>query len=122
VLPAEAAQSSVLSPIAKLADITEEEIWLVKRKSKRTRRAYKLDVRHFMRTLHITSYEELCKVDPRAVIAWERIMREVDEAEPSTIRRRLAVLSSLFKTSCASRSCQEQPGGRRKAVWRLGWD
>jgi integrase/recombinase XerD len=86
-----------LSPIARLADIPEEEIWLAKQKSKRTRRAYKLDVRHFMRTLHITSYDELRKVDHRAVIAWERIMREIDQAEPSTIRRRLAALSSLFK-------------------------
>jgi site-specific recombinase XerD len=86
-----------LSPIARLADIPEEEIWLAKQKSKRTRRAYKLDVQHFMRTLHITSYEELRKVDHRAVIAWEHVMREIDEAEPSTIRRRLAALSSLFK-------------------------
>lgn len=86
-----------LSPIAWLADIPEEEIWLAKQKSARTRRAYKLDVRHFMRTLHIKTYEELRQVDHRAVIAWERIMREVDEAEPSTIRRRLAALSSLFK-------------------------
>jgi site-specific recombinase XerD len=86
-----------LSPIAKLADIPEEEIWLAKQKSKRTRRAYKLDVTHFMRTLHITSYEELRRADHRAVIAWERIMREIDKAEPSTIRRRLAALSSLFK-------------------------
>jgi hypothetical protein len=31
------------------------------------------------------------------VIARERIMREIDEVEPSTIRRRLAALSSLFK-------------------------
>ena len=89
--------STALSPIARLADIPEEEIWLAKQKSARTRRAYKLDVQHFMRTLHITSYEELRKVDHRAVIAWERIMREIDEAEPSTIRRRLAALSSLFK-------------------------
>ena len=86
-----------LSPVAALADIPEEEIWLAKQKSARTRRAYKLDVQHFMRTLHITSYDELRKVDHRAVIAWERIMREIDEAEPSTIRRRLAALSSLFK-------------------------
>jgi integrase/recombinase XerD len=50
-----------------------------------------------MRTLHITSYDELRKVDHRAVIAWERMMREIDEAEPSTVRRRLAALSSLFK-------------------------
>jgi integrase/recombinase XerD len=50
-----------------------------------------------MRTLNIRTYEELRQVDHRAVIAWERIMREIDEAEPSTIRRRLAALSSLFK-------------------------
>jgi site-specific recombinase XerD len=36
-------------------------------------------------------------VDHLAVIAWERIMREMDEGEPSTIRRRLAAPSSLFK-------------------------
>ncbi len=86
-----------LSPIAQFADIPEEEIWLAKQKSTRTRRAYKLDVQHLMRTLHITSYEELRKVDHRAVIAWERIMREINEAEPSTISRRLEALSSLFK-------------------------
>jgi hypothetical protein len=67
--------STPLSPIAVLADIPEEEIWLAKQKSARTRRAYKLDVQHFMRTLHITTYEELRKVDHRAVIAWERINR-----------------------------------------------
>jgi integrase/recombinase XerD len=97
VLPASASHNTLPSPLARLADIPEEEIWLAKQKSKRTRRAYKLDVQHFMRTLHITSYEELRKVDHRAVIAWERIMRDIDEAEPSTIRRRLAALSSLFK-------------------------
>src|SRR5271167_2915333 len=91
------AAANLPSVIEHLADIPEEEIWLAKQKSARTRRAYKLDVQHFMRTLHITSYDELRKVDHRAVIAWERMMREMDEAEPSTIRSRLAALSSLFK-------------------------
>jgi len=50
-----------------------------------------------MRTLMISSYEELRQADNRAVIAWDRIMREIDEAAPSTVRRRLAALSSLFK-------------------------
>jgi integrase/recombinase XerD len=50
-----------------------------------------------MRTLMIRSYEELRQVDHRAVIAWERILREIDGAAPSTVRRRLAALSSLFK-------------------------
>lgn len=31
------------------------------------------------------------------MIAWERIMREQENAAPSTVRRRLAALSSLFK-------------------------
>jgi len=96
-LPATADVSSPLSPIAALADIPEEEIWLAKQKSKRTRRAYKQDVAHFMRTLEVRSYDELRKVDHRAVIAWERIMREVKKSAASTIRRRLAALSSLFK-------------------------
>src|ERR1700733_12313403 len=91
------APATRLPLISQLAEIPEEEIWLAKQKSARTRRAYKLDVQHFMRTLLIRSYDELRKVDHRAVIAWERIMRETEEAEPSTIRRRLAALSSLFK-------------------------
>jgi len=86
-----------VSVIEALAEIPEEDIWLAKQKSKRTRRAYKQDVRHFMRTLRIRSYEELRQVDHRAVIAWERIMREIDKAAPSTVRRRLAALSSLMK-------------------------
>ena len=79
-----------LSPLAELADIPEEEIWLAKQKSKRTRRAYKLDVQHFMQTLSIKTYDELRQVDHRAVIAWECIMREIDGDASSTIRRRLA--------------------------------
>jgi len=51
------------SVMARLADIPEEEIWLAKQKSARTRRA----------------------------------LREVEYAAPSTIRRRLSALSSLFK-------------------------
>lgn len=99
VLPPAVSQGSskAVSTVAALADIPEEEIWLAKQKSKRTRRAYKLDVQHFMRTLQIRSYEELRQVDHRAVIAWERIMREFDGAAPSTVRRRLAALSSLMK-------------------------
>ncbi len=50
-----------------------------------------------MRTLGITTPEQLRQVDRRAVIAWERIMREQEGAAASTIRRRLAALSSLFK-------------------------
>ena len=40
--------------------------------------------------------EELRKIDHRAVMAWERLMREEEKKEASTVRRRLAALSSLF--------------------------
>jgi integrase/recombinase XerD len=50
-----------------------------------------------MRALGITTSDALRQVDHRAVIAWERMQREQDGAAPSTIRRRLAALSSLFK-------------------------
>ena len=85
------------STVAELASIPEEGIWLSKQKSARTRRAYRLDVQHFMRTLGITTPAELRQADHKAVIAWERYMREVERAASSTIRRRLAALSSLYK-------------------------
>jgi site-specific recombinase XerD len=86
-----------VSLVAQLAEIPEEEIWLAKQKSPRTRRAYWLDVRHFMRALGITEIDQLRAVDHRAVIAWERMQREQEGAAASTICRRLAALSSLFK-------------------------
>ncbi|MBV9824748.1 MAG: tyrosine-type recombinase/integrase [Alphaproteobacteria bacterium] len=58
-----------VSTVARLADIPEEEIWLQKQKSARTRRAYRLDVRHFMVRLDIASIDELRHADHRAVIA-----------------------------------------------------
>jgi site-specific recombinase XerD len=79
-----------------LAAIPEEEVWLASRKSAQTRRAYRVDVAHFMHTFHISSPEELRKIDHRAVITWERLMREEEKKEASTVRRRLAALSSLF--------------------------
>jgi integrase/recombinase XerD len=90
-------QPGQLATLDQLAAIPEEEIWLAKQKSKQTRRAYRLDVRHFMRAFGITSTDALRQVDHRAVIAWERMQREQDGAKASTIRRRLAALSSLFK-------------------------
>jgi integrase/recombinase XerD len=89
--------SRPVATLDQLAAIPEEEIWLAKQKSARTRRAYRLDVRHFMQALDIITTEALRQVDHRAVIAWERMQREQERAAPSTVRRRLAALSSLFK-------------------------
>ncbi len=90
-------RTAVATTLDALAAIPEEQVWLAKQKSPRTRRAYKQDVQHFLRTVGIVRAEQLRQVDHRAAIAWERYMRETEGAEASTIRRRLAALSSLFK-------------------------
>jgi site-specific recombinase XerD len=90
-------RSHRLAPLDQLAAIPEKQVWLAKQKSARTRRAYGLDVRHFMRSLGIATTDQLRQLDHRAVIAWERIQREEEGAAASTVRRRLAALSSLFK-------------------------
>jgi integrase/recombinase XerD len=61
-----------VSTLEHLADIPEEQIWLQKQKSARTRSAYRLDFQHFMRTLSITTPAELRRADHKAVLAWER--------------------------------------------------
>ena len=47
--------------------------------------------------MNMTDTADLRQIDHRAVIAWERMQREQESAAASTIRRRLAALSSLFK-------------------------
>jgi integrase/recombinase XerD len=96
-IPMRDERATTRSVIEQLAQIPEEGIWLAKQKSARTRRAYRLDVHHFMATVGITSLDQLRQADHRAVIAWERHMREREDAAPSTIRRRMSALSSLFK-------------------------
>jgi hypothetical protein len=54
-LPVTADVPRHVSTVAALAQIPEEEIWLSKQKSARTRRAYRLDVQHFMRTLSMAT-------------------------------------------------------------------
>jgi site-specific recombinase XerD len=50
-----------------------------------------------MRTVGVTSLDELRQADHKAVITWERYMREIQHAAASTIRRWLAASTSLYK-------------------------
>jgi len=73
-----------------------------------------------MATLAITAHEELRQVDHRVVIAWERHMREVERAAPSTIRRRLSALSSLFKhLVCHGFGSKKGSGEQRNSYWKI---
>jgi site-specific recombinase XerD len=69
-----------------------------------------------MRTLGITTPVELRQADHKAVIAWERYMRETEHAAASTIRRRLAALSSLYKHLVRHGHAARNPVGEGPAI------
>ena len=93
-LPSTKVERSSLS-IELLQSVPEEDVWLAGQLSPHTRRAYKQDVAHFVRTMGIRSVDELPKVGRAAVVAWQNAMVE-EQAKPRTIRRRLSALSSLY--------------------------
>lgn len=88
--------------------VPEEEVWLAGQLSPHTRRAYKLDVAHFVRTLNIRSADELRHVDRAAVVAWQNTMQR-EGVRPRTIRRRLSALSSLFVHLVEHRAADSNP-------------
>jgi integrase/recombinase XerD len=81
--------------LAALATIPEEDVWLQKQKSERTRVAYRSDVADFINTVGIKTPDDFRRVELPAVIAWQRSMERAGY-KPKTIRRRLSALSSLF--------------------------
>ncbi len=87
--------SSVPSTLDVLSCIPEEELWLESRHSPETRRAYRNDIKDFVSSLGISSTAELRRIGHRAVLLWMRMLEERG-AKPSTVRRKLSALSSLF--------------------------
>src|SRR5262245_43360403 len=75
----------------------EEEVWPASPKSREARQAYAGDVRRCMRLFGITAREALRQVDRTIMMAYARHLREVQRVHPTTIRRRLSALSSLFR-------------------------
>src|SRR5271165_5579466 len=67
-----------------------------------------------MRTLGITTAAELRQADHKTVIAWERYMRDTEHAAASTIRQRLAALSSLYKHRVRHDHAARNPVGEVK--------
>src|ERR1700686_1280648 len=83
-----------VSTLDQFAEIPEEEIWLQKQKSARTRRTYRLDVQHFMRTLAITTPAELRQAD-HLKSEHRRIRREAEEDAADRLVMRLLPLGLL---------------------------
>ena len=100
-----------------LADIPPEEEWLANITNEKTKRAYKNDVREFIAHTGLRGYDELRSIVRSHVIAWRKNM-EMRDLEPSSIRRKLSALSSLFDYLCEKNAVAGNPvdGVKRPAA------
>lgn len=100
-----------------LADVPPEVEWLNNINNPRTRRAYKGDVEEFCRFAGLESFAELRTIARSHVIAWRKSL-EADQLAASSIRRKLAALSSLFDYLCERNAVVGNPvdGVKRPAA------
>src|SRR5258708_9306088 len=92
----------------RLADVPPEVEWFANIRNPNTKRAYQNAIKDFMLFTGIKRPEEFRLVTPAHVIAWrddlgERILNG------TTIRHRLAALSSLFQYLCCKNAVRHNP-------------
>lgn len=80
---------------AQLRDIPPEVEWFANLDNSKTRRAYKIDLNDFMSFVGLSQVEDLRSITRAHVLAWRAELEHRSLAK-STIRRKLAALSSLF--------------------------
>jgi integrase/recombinase XerD len=101
---------SVLTPAqcGDLVDVPPELEWLANITNLKTRRAYKRDVEEFTAFTGLRAPSELRTVGRAHVIAWRKHL-ESRVLEPSSIRRKLSALSSLFDYLCERNAVAGNP-------------
>lgn len=82
-----------------LANVPPEVEWFANIENANTRRAYRSDVREFMRFAGIQRPEEFRMVKRSHLIAWRKQI-ETRSLEAATVRRKLSAVSSLFDYLC----------------------
>ena len=92
----------------RLADVPPEEEWLANITNQKTKRAYREDVREFVAYAGMRDYLDLRSVVRAHVIDWRKDMEKRGLA-PSTIRRKLSALSSLFDYLCERNAVAGNP-------------
>jgi integrase/recombinase XerD len=92
-------RSIVPAEFSALSDIPPEIEWLANIPNEKTRRAYKVDVAEFLVFAGMTFDASLRTVVRAHVIAWRETFKPRN-LSPSTIRRKLSALSSLYAYFC----------------------
>jgi len=91
-----------------LAQVPPEIEWFANIQNERTRKAYQNDLQDFMAFVGIEKPEEFRQVTRAHVIAWRDDLKK-RSLSPSTIRRRLSALTSIFDYLCEKNSIQTNP-------------
>ncbi len=100
-----------------LADVPPEVEWFANIENRNTRRAYQNDVKQFMRFAGIVRTDEFRIVKRAHLIAWRKEL-EGRALEPSTIRRKLSAVASLYDHLCEANAVPYNPadGVRRPSM------
>ncbi len=96
------------SEFQSLADVPTEAEWFANIENANTRRAYRTDVHDFMRYAGMRELEEFRVVKRAHLIAWRKQLEE-RALEPSTIRRKLSAIASLFDHLCEANAVSHNP-------------
>ena len=91
-----------------LSEVPPELEWFANLTSEQTRRAYRNDVQDFMRFVGIQQPEEFRIVTRPHVLAWRKDLEERGLA-PTTIRRKLSAITSLFSYLCEQNAITHNP-------------
>jgi integrase/recombinase XerD len=91
-----------------LAEVPPELEWFANIPNEKTRRAYRLDITDFSAFVGINRPEEFRLITRAHVIVW---LKDVERRQlsPSTIRRKLSALSSLFEYLCERNAVTHNP-------------
>jgi len=88
--------------------VPAEAEWFANIDNPRTRRAYRIDIKEFMLLVGIERPEDFRTVTRSHVLLWRKQL-EAREVQGSTIRRKLAALSSLFEYLCERNAVTSNP-------------
>jgi site-specific recombinase XerD len=91
-----------------LSAVPAEAEWFANIDNPRTRRAYRIDIHEFMGFVGIKTPEAFRTLTRAHVLAWRKDL-EGRELSGTTIRRKLAALSSLFEHLCDANAVTHNP-------------
>ncbi len=106
--PAPSSRALTAPEFHELAQVPPATEWFANIDNPNTRRAYRNDLTEFMTFIGIATPAELRLVTRAHILAWRKDL-ERRELAGSTVRRKLAALSSLFEYLCDQNSVPMNP-------------